>query len=107
MDNVMPEMNSETLRQITEQKGQEMFDTFLNAVSKGAVNDQITDAVTLSPDQLKSIAKECTLAHLTFFKSPFEQISQQKMEGLNGAAVEKLKLVTEYWKGVSNYIENI
>ena len=65
------------------------------------------DAVTLTEEQIKVIAKECTLAHLAFFKSPFEQLSQQKIDGLNGAATEKLKMVTEYWKGMTTYIENI
>jgi hypothetical protein len=103
MDNVMPELNPELLNKIIEDKAEEIFNLFLTAV-----NDQITDAVTqLKPEEVRAIAKACTKVHLTFFKSPLDNIPKEKLEGLNGAALEKLNMVADYWKGISVYIENL
>jgi homoserine trans-succinylase len=103
MENVMPNFTPEQLNKVVEEKAQEIFDMFHTAV-----NSQITDAVTqITPETAKAIAKAVTLTHLKFFKSPLESIPKDKLEGMNGAAMEKLQMVVEYWKGITQYIENI
>jgi hypothetical protein len=102
MENVMPEFTAEQMNQAVEKKGNEIFDMFFEVV-----NPQITDAVTqLSPTLGKEIAKACALAHIRPFKSPFESLPKEKLEGLNGAALERLGMVFEFWKGVEAYLQS-
>lgn len=100
MENVMPEFTPEQMNQAVEKKGDEIFNMFFEAV-----NPQITDAVAeLSPNLNKDIAKACALVHIAPFKSPFEALPKEKLEGLNGAALERLGMVLEFWKGVETYL---
>lgn len=103
MENVMPQLNPEQMNQAVEKKGKEIFDMFYQAI-----NPQITDAVTqVSPNLSKELAKTCALTHIKPFKSPFDAISKEKIEELNGAAAERLQLVLEFWKGVEIYIQSM
>lgn len=103
MENVMPNFTPEQLNKVVEEKAQEMFDTF-----QAAINSQITDAVTqITPEISKAMAKAATLAHIKFFKTPLETIPKDKLEGMNGSAVEKLQMVVEYWNGITKYVESI
>jgi len=96
----MPEFTPEQMNQAVEKKGNEIFDMFFEIVSP-----QITDAVTqLSPTLSKDIAKACALAHIKPFKSPFDSLPKEKLEGLNGAALERLGMVLEFWKGVETHL---
>ena len=99
----MPNFTPEQLNKVVQEKAQEMFDTFHTAI-----NSQITDAVTqVSPELAKAMAKAATLTHIKFFKTPLESIPKDKLEGMNGAALEKFQMVVEYWKGITEYVENI
>lgn len=103
MENIMPEITAEQMNQAVERKGNEIFDMFLTTISP-----QITDAVTqVAPDLAKEIAKACAIAHIKPFKSPFEALPKEKLEGLNGAATERLQMVIEFWKGVETYLYSL
>lgn len=103
MENVMPEMTAEQMNAAVEKKGNEIFNMFHDII-----NPQITDAVTqLSPNLSKELAKSCAIAHIKPFKSPFEALPKEKLEGLNGAATERLQLVLEFWKGVETYLQSM
>jgi len=99
----MPEITPEQMNQAVEKKGNEIFDMFLTAI-----NPQITDAVTqVAPNLAKEIAKSCAITHIKPFKSPFDALPKEKLEGLNGAALERLQMVIEFWKGVETYIQSL
>lgn len=100
MENTMPEITAEQMNQAVEKKGNEIFDMFLQTI-----NPQITDAVTqVAPDLAKEVAKACALAHIKPFKNPFEALPKEKLEELNGAGLERLQLVLDFWRGVETYL---
>ena len=99
----MPNFTPEQLKKVVEEKAQETFNMF-----QEAIDSQITDSVTqVTPELAKAMAKAATLTHLKFFKNPLETIPKEKLEGMNGSAMEKLQMVVEYWKGITEYVENL
>jgi len=99
MENVMPEFSPEQLNKVVEEKAKEIYEMF-----KTAINDQITDSVTISPELIHNMSKACALTHIKPFKNPLEKIPADK---LNGAAMERLELVVEFWKGIDTYLTNM
>ena len=97
------EMTEELMNKAVEDKGKEIYEMFLSAI-----NDQITDAVTqIAPDLAHKNAKACALAHIKPFQSPFERLPKDKLEGMNGVALEKFEMVVEFWKGVETYLKSL
>jgi hypothetical protein len=100
MENIMPELTDEQMNAAVEKKGNEIFNMFHEVV-----NSQITDSVTqLQPNLAKEIAKSCALVHIRPFKNPFEALPKEKLEGLNGAALERFEMVLQFWRGVESYL---
>lgn len=95
-----PIFNQESFDKVVSEKGNEIY-----AMFEKAVNDQITDAVTqVTPEMKKALIKNLCMVHIKPFKDPLEQT---KLEGLNGAALERIKLIKDFWEGVVNYLKNM
>lgn len=103
MENETMKMSEEMMDKAVEAQGQKIYKMFFDVI-----NPQITDAVTqVSPNLAKDLSKACALEHIKPFKNPLEQLPKEKLEGLNGAGLERLQMVVEFWKGVSIYLENL
>ena len=97
MENVMPEMTPEMADKAAEDKAMEIVHSFL-----GTINDQITDAVTqVTPEMKLALAKACALTHIKPFVNPLDKVPHDM---LNGAALERLQLVKEFWDNVVKHI---
>lgn len=95
-----PEYNAEQLDKAVQKKADEIFNMF-----KSAIQDQITDAVTnVSPNLLNELSKSCALAHIKPFKEP---LVNMPTDSLNGAALERLQLVKEFWNGVEIHLNSM
>jgi hypothetical protein len=103
MENEEMKMDAEMMNKAVEAQGQKIYKMFFDII-----NPQITDAVTqTSPNLVKDLSKACALQHIKPFKNPFEQLPKEKLEGLNGASLERFEMVVEFWNGVSIYLENL
>ena len=70
-----------------------------------AVNDQITDAVTqVTPEMKLALAKSCALTHIKPFINPLDKVPHDM---LNGAALERLQMVKDFWDGVVLHINKM
>jgi len=96
----MPEMSAEMMDKATEQKAMEIVHLFLEVI-----NEQITDEVTqVTPEMKSAIAKACALTHIKPFVNPLDKVPQDM---LNGAALERLQMVTDFWAGVVKHINQM
>lgn len=95
-----PVFNQESFDKVVSEKGNEIYTMF-----EAVINGQITDAVTqVTPEMKKTLIKELCMAHVKPFIDP---LKGAPMEGLNGAALERLKLVKDFWEGVVTYVKNL
>jgi hypothetical protein len=103
MENEEMKMSEEMMNKAVEAQGQKIYKMFFDII-----NPQITDAVTqLSPNLAKDLSKACALEHIKPFKNPLENLPKEKLDGLNGAALERFEMVVKFWEGVSIYLHNL
>jgi Na+/H+-translocating membrane pyrophosphatase len=93
MENIMPELTSEQLNEVVEKKAKEILDMF-----ESALKPHYDLSVEHNSEQtLRQMIKACSLAHVIPFVDPLEKVPHDK---LNGAALDRLKMVLEFWNGV-------
>lgn len=95
MENVMPDFTPEQLNKVVELKATEILEMFKETIK---VNSELDEAM------IHQIALAVSLTHIKPFKDPLTQI---KPEMLNGAAMERLNLVKEFWIGVEAHLRSL
>ena len=95
----MPELTAEQLNAVVEKKAQEIVEMFETALKP--YYDLSLEHNT--EDTFRQMVKACSLTHITPFVDPLEKVPQDK---LNGAAMDRLKMVLEFWNGVKIVLQN-
>jgi UDP-galactopyranose mutase len=95
MENVMPDFTPEQLTKVAQEKANEILNMFKTTIASSSELDEET---------VTKIAVAVSLTHIKPFKDPLTQI---KPEMLNGAAMERLKLVADFWSGVETYLQSL
>jgi len=99
MENIMPELTAEQLNAVVEKKDQEILEMFETALKP----HYDLSLEHNSEKTLRQMIKACSLTHITPFIDPLEKIPQDK---LNGAAMDRLKMVVEFWNGVKSVLNS-
>lgn len=95
----MPELTAEQLNAVVEKKAQEIVEMFETALKPHY--DLSLEHNT--EDTFRQMVKACSLTHITPFVDPLGKVPQDK---LNGAAMDRLKMVLEFWNGVKIVLQN-